>query len=280
MVRTVEAAIRPIEADSLDSMSMPILAYGFLGVEIVAVTAFEAQDRETLRDPSRFIAWFMSATYFFCALPGAIVVSWTDPDLQRLVPEPETSDKRSLPGDGDTFDECQKFYPLIVVAALQYSSKALAGYFNACIVYFCLSAANTSLYVASRTLYGLMREETQYVSSGSIVQKLLQSPRVLGRISPRTGVPVWALVVSAASFAWLPVLRAANDGSGTDVCFAHEIPSLFQSPSHQASLDSPKRNDNNWICGRSPRLGGAVPRLHQVLLMASKIPAHHSQPLR
>ena len=49
------------------SFAIPIIAYGFLGVEIVAMTAYEARDVKDLGRPSRVIAYVIFISYFFCA---------------------------------------------------------------------------------------------------------------------------------------------------------------------------------------------------------------------
>ena len=201
------------------SMSIPILAYGLIGVEIVAVTAFEAKSREALREPSRWIAWVMVTTYLFCAIGGALAVSWNNEHLPLLVPNPSAISQRALPSPiPQEKKPCQQYYPLIVIAAFQYGSKAAAYYFNACIVYFCISAANTALYVASRTLYGLMREEEpRNFYDLNWKERIVQSPWLLGRVSPRRRVPLWSLLASGAAFLWLIALRAAGSTSAIEV---------------------------------------------------------------
>jgi yeast amino acid transporter len=197
-------------------MSIPIVAYGFLGVEIVAVTAFEARNRESLRSPSRLIAWVMSFTYLFCFIPGAIAVSWQHRDLPRLDKPPSDQLQGRQAPEHQT--GCQDYYPLIVIAAFEYGSRAAGWYFNACIVYFCISAANTALYVSSRTLYGLVRQDTEPPDLG---KEWYRWPshiiQLLGRVSPRRNVPIWALLVSGLAFCWLPGLRKGADVSSSEV---------------------------------------------------------------
>lgn len=197
-------------------MSIPLLAYGFIGVEIVAVTAFEAQNRESLRNPSRWIAWVTSFTYLFCFIPGSIAVYWQHRDLQRLDKPP--SDQLHTRQTPEHSTGCQEYYPLIVIAAFEYGSRAAGWYFNACIVYFCVSAANTSLYVSSRTLYGLVRQDTVALD---VNMKWYRRPshiiQLLGRVSPRRNVPMWALLVSGLSFCWLPGLRKGVSVSSSEV---------------------------------------------------------------
>lgn len=66
-------------------MTIPIVAYGYIGVEIVAVTALEAKDpRKSLKYPAKLIAWLTTAIYFLSALGFYLNVAWTDPLLPTL----------------------------------------------------------------------------------------------------------------------------------------------------------------------------------------------------
>ena len=220
-------------------MSLPILAYGLLGVEIVAVTAFEAKNRDHLRQPSRWISWVMTAIYLFVAIAGAFAVNWRNQHLPELAPNPTDADMKSVLAQvPHEKPKCQDYFPLIVIAAYQYGSKGAALYFNACIVYFCVSAANTALYVASRTLYGLFREEgtPRDFSTLSWTQFFVQLPWLLGRVSLRRQVPTWSLLASAAAFLWLIGLRATSGNSATEV-------SIMLSPQehHRSQPNRPSR---------------------------------------
>jgi amino acid transporter len=188
-------------------MTVPILTYGFLGVEIVSVTAFEASNRESLRHPARFAAYGISALYFLCCLLEAVVVYWKNPNLpslhERSTPPMDTSSSQAGPsGPG--------FYAVVVIAAREYGSPDAGWFFNACIIYFCISAANTALYAASRTLFGLTREIHRKQNPNWILRAL----KPLGSTSPYAKVPHWSLIVSAIAFFWLPFLQV-NGGYST-----------------------------------------------------------------
>jgi hypothetical protein len=84
------------------------------------VTAFEARDRDLLRQPSRWIAWIMTFIYLFCATAGAFAVSWKNEHLPELTPEPTTVQEKAIPAIiPDEKAGCQTYYPLIVIAAYQ-----------------------------------------------------------------------------------------------------------------------------------------------------------------
>lgn len=190
-------------------MSIPTLTYGFLGVEIVAVTAFEAFDRRSLRWPTRYIAWIMTSLYMFVAIPGTILIYW---HTQYLSPADTTTGKGvskrdDLPAPPPP---CKQAYPFIVLAAGRVDDMAAGKFFNLCIIYFCISSANTALYVASRTLYGIFRPlGERELRPLPWWQQFRDLPSYLGMLSSRR-VPVAALVVSALSWAWLIGLRAVK----------------------------------------------------------------------
>ena len=191
-------------------MSIPILAYGLLGVEIVAVTAFEAVDRRSLRAPVRWIAWFMTAIYLWVAIPGLILVPWHDQWLASLEPMADTAQGMNrvrreveIPSKNGA---CFQTYPYVELAAFRFGSIPIGRYWNACIIYFCVSSANTALYVASRTLYGLFRPIVPLIRQPQPWwQQCIPRPSQLGMVSPR-GVPVAAMALSAAI--WTPLIAA------------------------------------------------------------------------
>lgn len=177
-------------------MIIPLLAYGFLGVEIVTVTAFEARNpRKDLRFPSKYIAYIIFFLFLICGLGEVLNVDWNNPNLPDLNP-------RSTTTVGNlTRPSVHKSPSVLIIAAQSTHAKGLAGFLNACLIFTSLSAATTSLYVSSRTLYGLTRElqETHPWPLNWFAK--------LGTIHPKTSVPVWALLVSALAFIWLPFLH-------------------------------------------------------------------------
>lgn len=179
----------------------------------MAVTAFEAKNRKALRNPARMIAYIITIMYFVCALLEAVAVNRQEKDLPRLEPEPEPEPTGRLAIRNN--DDGPGFLAIIVIAAFQYGSHAAGWYFNGCIVYFCLSAANTALYVSSRTLFGLTRE----LGSSEKSSWYLKPFQYLGTTSSFTQVPHWSLFVSAIAFFWLPFLQLNKGYSVTQVRF-------------------------------------------------------------
>ena len=180
----------------------PIIAYGFLGAETMTVTAFEAKDLPSLRRPSQLIAYFVLAIYLFCVIGEYLNVNWRDQSLPtKYITQNSTVERRQQSGEVDLSDITVplKSHAVIVIAALRAGQRNMAGFLNGCMIFSALSAANTSLYVASRVLYGMTEKIDRFSNLGFLNR--------LGTVWDRTGVPVRALCVSFIAFVWLPFLR-------------------------------------------------------------------------
>ena len=162
----------------------------------MTVTAFEARDIVSLRRPSQTIAYFVIGIYLFCSIGEFLNVNWKDSALPQkyLNPKPVIESRQSGGGDKSIGPQA-----IIVISALEAHHNKIAGFLNGCIILSALSAANTSLYIASRVLYGMTRKINQFSRLGFL--------RGLGSVWNRTGVPVRALCVSFIAFVWLPFLR-------------------------------------------------------------------------
>jgi yeast amino acid transporter len=167
----------------------------------VSVTAFEAKDRSSLRNPSRFAAYGISGLYFICFLLETVVVNWRNTHLPTL------QERSAMQVSTDnTWPSGQGFYAIIVIAARLYGSAKAGWFFNACIIYFCITASNTALYVASRTLFGLTREINRLENPSWYLRVFAY----FGVTSPFARVPHWALIFSAVAFFWLPLLHSTS----------------------------------------------------------------------
>ena len=82
-----------------------------------------------------------------------------------------------------------------VVAMIESGIAGLPGFLNACILIFVFSAANSDLYIATRTLYGLAKEGNSH--------------RIFARTDAR-GVPIYSLGLSAL-IACIAFLNVADD---------------------------------------------------------------------
>ncbi|CAO2655112.1 Nn.00g101760.m01.CDS01 [Neocucurbitaria sp. VM-36] len=172
---------------------IPMVAFGFLGIETVAVTAFEARTSRSLRLPSQSIAYVTLLLYFLCLLGQCLNVSWKHDHLPLIY---------GGIGDGATDTKDLKdpaSSSLTILALWAWEQKHLAGFLNGAMIFSVLSASNTSLYVASRTLYGVARD----VPRSNLLGRWING---LSEVVPKTGVPARALVFSAVAFIWLPFI--------------------------------------------------------------------------
>lgn len=202
-IGTVESRIQTlVSLTPLLSIAISIIAYGFLGLEMIAMTAYEARDVVDLRNPSRIVAYLVLFIYLFCALGQALNVKWTDQDLPVI---------HGGSGNGTGIVVLQARSRSVTVLAAQHAHYTkLPGLLTGCMIFSTLSAANTSLYIASRIMYGMTR-------------KLPTQPwpiswlRHLGTTTPKTGVPGWALLLSAVFFMWLPYSHLSEGIGGQEV---------------------------------------------------------------
>ncbi|KAF1963310.1 hypothetical protein CC80DRAFT_587744 [Byssothecium circinans] len=173
---------------------IPMVAFGYLGIETVAVTAFEARSSRSLRLPSQIIAYVTTGLYFLCMLGQCLNVSWVSDHLPLIYGGIGNSvtDTKDLKNPSSS--------RLTILALWDWGKKSLAGFLNAAMIFSVLSASNTSLYIASRTLYGIALD----VPTTSRIGRLLHSFSV---VVPQTGVPARALVFSALAFFWLPFIN-------------------------------------------------------------------------
>jgi amino acid transporter len=150
-----------------------------LGTELVGVTVGEAQNpRKTI--PRAIKLTFYRILFFYC-----LSVFF----LGMLVPynakELAFANKQTVKASASPF----------VVAIKLAGIKHLPGILNACILLFTFSAANSDLYIASRTLYGLAEQG--------------HAPRWF-RYTDKRGVPVTALGFSAL-FSLLAMMNVSDD---------------------------------------------------------------------
>jgi amino acid transporter len=174
---------------------LPIATYAYIGVEIVAVTAVEAKTPKiSLRRPARNIAWITGLFYFACVIAFYFNVSFKDPHL----PGYHLRDGIAIGSNSST--------ALILIAADNAGVEGLSSVLTVFLIIAVLSAANTALYVASRTLWGVACDfDAQLINSPNIFK------RWFSRLSTTTPskVPGWALFVSCF-FIWIPIWQGTD----------------------------------------------------------------------
>ncbi|KAI8961416.1 amino acid permease/ SLC12A domain-containing protein [Daldinia sp. FL1419] len=176
--------------------------FAYVGVEVPAAAALEARPTkastqngnqasnigETVRFSSKWISVFACIAYTLSGTFVSLCVDHTDLRLPRL--DWLNSTRPS--------NETQSAFVLV---AEDHSPK-LAAAFNVFLVFTALSCANTNLYVASRTLFGL----TNQIDGGPDEPWYLNILAWLGRTNSYR-VPVRAMTVSAIAFIWVPFLQ-------------------------------------------------------------------------
>ncbi|KAF7858563.1 hypothetical protein EAF04_009163 [Stromatinia cepivora] len=168
--------------------------FAYLGTELVGVTVGEAAN------PRKVIPKAIKLTFYRILLFYVVLVFL----LGMLVPY-----NSKLLLDATKKSNNASASPFVV--AIQISGiQALPAIFNACILIFVFSAANSDLYIASRTLYGLASEGKAF--------------KIFKRTDKR-GVPIYALGLSTA-FCFLAFL-GVNTASYTVFGYFVNLVTMF-----------------------------------------------------
>ncbi|EJD46155.1 dicarboxylic amino acid permease [Auricularia subglabra TFB-10046 SS5] len=151
--------------------------FAYIGTELIGVTVGEAQNpRKNIPIAIRRTFWRILVFY----VGGVFVIGLT---------VPSTDDSLFTATKAKTGAAASPF----VVAAKLVGIKSLPSLINACILIFVLSAANSDLYIGSRTLYGLAVEG--------------KAPAVFKKVN-RLGVP-WPALIFCTAFCFLVFLNLA-----------------------------------------------------------------------
>jgi amino acid transporter len=165
--------------------SMVTAVFAFLGTELIGVTVGEAENpRRNIPRAIKLTFWRIVVFYIFSVLLLGMCVPYNSPELKEAV-DPKDGNKSSAAASP------------FVVAINEAGIKYLGSIFNACILIFVFSAANSDLYIASRTLHG------QAVKG--------YAPKFFAKTN-KSGVPVAALFFSAAfgCLAFMNVAKSAK----------------------------------------------------------------------
>jgi len=176
--------------------AFPLVALSYTGIETTAVAAFEARSPKSIAIPARTVHWTIFVLYVFCAIGIVLTVRWTDLSLPAIyggiaIPSVQPSNTTTSMGSDSA----------VVISTYSSGLTSLAGFINACLIFSVLSAANSALYIASRTMYGL----TYKIQGTNPVSRIFQKASRVTR-HPR-GVPVVALFASVLLPYWLPFLQ-------------------------------------------------------------------------
>ncbi|KAK3175307.1 hypothetical protein OEA41_002554 [Lepraria neglecta] len=154
---------------------VPIIAYGFLGVEMISITAFEARDLRSLRIPSQTIAYFVVSIYFLLAIGEFLNVEWVNSALPPIYGGINEDSVK-------TVGMPSRSKAVFVIAAVQAGYKNIPGLLNGFMILSALSASNSALYIASRSMYGMTRTINPW--------RWFSSLKMLGSVWHKTGVPM------------------------------------------------------------------------------------------
>ncbi|KAH8890573.1 hypothetical protein GQ53DRAFT_866849, partial [Thozetella sp. PMI_491] len=164
--------------------AIPSVAYSYIGIETAVIAAFEAKTSRSMAVPSRISHWYIFLSYFLCTLGIALTVRWDNPHLRRALGDLQEPRSNSA----------------VIIAIFADGQASLAGFVNGCLIMSLVSAANTSLYISSRTLYGLVVT----LNGSNFVSRWLKG---FGLIWRTTGVPTRSLFFTMVAFYWLPWLN-------------------------------------------------------------------------
>lgn len=159
--------------------TMVSATFAYLGTELVGVTVGEAQNpRRTIPRAIKLTFYRILVFYVLSVLLVGTLVPYNDKKLAFAI-------------NADSSAAASPF----VVAIENSGIPVLSDIMNACILLFVFSAANSDLYIATRTIYGLAREG--------------KAPKIFAR-TDRRGVPIYALGISSL-FALLAYMNVSND---------------------------------------------------------------------
>jgi amino acid transporter len=163
--------------------TMVSATFAYLGTELVGVTVGEAQNpRKTIPKAIKLTFYRILVFYVLSVLLVGTLVPYNSPKLLFAL-----GDKNKAKGSAAAS-------PFVVAIELA-NIPVLSHILNACILLFVFSAANSDLYIATRTIYGLAREG--------------KAPRIFAR-TDRRGVPVPALAISSI-IALLAYMNVSGD---------------------------------------------------------------------
>lgn len=168
--------------------------FAYIGSELVAVTAGEAQNpRKTI--PRAIKSTFVRIFVFYIGCVFAISLIVPSTSTQLLVANSSHAGAAASP---------------FVVGVTLVGIKGLNHVINAMILLFTISAANSDLYIASRTLYGLAIER--------------KAPHIFTKVNKR-GLP-WVSLLVVSLFTCLTFLNASTS-SATVFAYGVNLLSAF-----------------------------------------------------
>ena len=177
------------------------VTFSFIGVEVVGVTAYEARDLKDLRRPSKVIGYIALLIYLIHTFSEIMAVNWQDARLASI--------SNDIGQTNPVSDSSIQTLPVLDVAAVNLNDTGLRNAFTGMLIYSSWSASNITLYLASRTLYGLARNMSYRGPPWSWLRKEFG-----------TGVPSWCVIISAVAFWWIPLSQIKQSDETSSVSTA------------------------------------------------------------
>ncbi|PFH62087.1 hypothetical protein XA68_15178 [Ophiocordyceps unilateralis] len=191
------------------AICLSMATFAYVGVEVVAASALEARwpkkktkssarpgeellISKTVKFSAVYIPILATVAYTLAALLASLSIDRSNCDLPRLSWIRSSCVSEQQSGAASIF----------VVIAKNSSRPMLKDVFNVILVFSVLTCANTNLYVASRTLFGL----TTRLDGSPAQHVLLRFLAWFGKTNRRK-VPLRALIFSAVAFLWVPFLQ-------------------------------------------------------------------------
>ncbi|CAN8095326.1 unnamed protein product [Discula destructiva] len=207
-------------------MGLSISAFAYVGVEIVAASALEAEPRvtktiiptgrtqeakitmigRTVKFSAIFISVLATITYVLSGILITLGIAWDDKDLPRVSWLPQSRASCEHPSTTSLGSTSSAF----VLIARKSGLSGLDHAFNVFLFLTALTCANTNLYVASRALFGLTCRLD--VTAGQSSRWQLRALAWFGKTNHRK-VPMRAMVCSALAFCWVPFIQLAQNGT-------------------------------------------------------------------
>jgi amino acid transporter len=135
--------------------------------------------------------WVVVLLYVLFTIAIALTVPWTEQHLPRLsqVTREETLVRSEAPNSNNA----------VILGLWNHGPTALVGFVNGAIIFVVVGVANSSLYFASRILYGLAYNLR---GTNPISRRLAGA----GKLTSWGSVPAMAVLLTTVSFYWLPWL--------------------------------------------------------------------------
>ena len=190
------------------------------------MTALEAKDpANSLKWPAKSVATILAFGYLLSVLSYYLNVSWEDETLPSMF---SRSSRDATLGKS-----------IIMIATTNSGIPIAPGFLNICLIGAVFSAANTTLYVASRTLFGIAKGLDPRNEDSWFERKL----SCFGATNPNSKVPQRAVLLSVACGIWLAWVHVGSNFNDQWVRIYHPIYIGAQKINHEQAA-----TNYEWCC--------------------------------